>query len=72
MTEDNEVQTSDDNKTSNEKNMLAPTTTPVTTSHTPPFKSNNIRKLSSFDEGFSNNSWFTSGSMEYAVSEVIG
>ena len=51
---------------------VAPMTRPVTTSHTPPFKSNNIRKLSSFDEGFSNNSWLISGNTEYAVSDVIG
>lgn len=49
-----------------------PTTTPVTTSHTAPFISNNIRRLSSLEDGFSSNSWLTSGRREYDMSEVTG
>jgi len=50
----------------------SPTTKPVITSHTPPFRSRSIRRLSAFDSGFSSSSWFACGSTEYAVSDVMG
>ena len=50
----------------------SPRLTPVTTSHTEPFRSCSMRRLSALLSGFSSSSWRTLGSSEYAMSELSG
>jgi hypothetical protein len=54
------------------KSQYSPTVTPVTTSQTPPLRSNSILKLSSLEVGFSRSSWLISGRTEYDMSDVDG